>query len=386
MLISKTVIVKWNSKNKGWYESKGYIFTKMKDSFEVSINHLPPTTKQKIEVLCDYCLEKGIKTIVSKTYQDYLNGKTIIEKDCCEACRLIKTKEVFQIKYGANTPFGDEKIKKQIEQTNLERYGVLSVLQSPVVQEKIKQTNIERYGAENPNKNKNVRNKIIQTNIERYGTEYYSQTEEYLEKIKITSLENWGTEHPSQNPEIRKRTTETNLKRYGSIAPSGNLEIQNKIRESLYKNGTSPCSTQQLYICNLVDGKLNYPIGNISLDIAFPEEMIYIEYDGSGHDLSVKFGYETYEKFNKRNRKRWYYLFRNGWKEIRIISKQDLLPSDEKILEIIVYAKQYLNNNYHYIKFDIDNSIVKTSQFEKEYDFGHLKRIKIETKEVSTNC
>lgn len=40
MLISKTAIVKWNSKTKQHYVNLGYEFTKMGDSFEVKVEDL----------------------------------------------------------------------------------------------------------------------------------------------------------------------------------------------------------------------------------------------------------------------------------------------------------------------------------------------------------
>lgn len=39
MLLSKTTIVKWNNKNRKYYESLGYIFTKNGDEFEVDVTH-----------------------------------------------------------------------------------------------------------------------------------------------------------------------------------------------------------------------------------------------------------------------------------------------------------------------------------------------------------
>ena len=151
-----------------------------------------------------------------------------------------------------------------------------------------------------------------------------------------------------------------------------------KRRITLYKNNTAPCSAQQNYINNLYGGKLNYPVNSSSLDIAFPEEMIYVEYDGSGHYLSVIHGNLTLEEFNKKEVKRNYYFMRNGWKSIRIISSNDKIPSDEKLIEMLDYSIQYLSNNHHYIKFDIDNNNIITSQFIRPYDFGILRNVKIE--------
>jgi len=183
----------------------------------------------------------------------------------------------------------------------------------------------------------------------------------------------------------QERFENTSIKNFGFKSPLQNPEIREKARQTLYKNGTAPCSNQQKYIHNLIGGELNYPVKTSSLDIAFPEEMIYLEYDGGGHKNNIIYGNVTEEEFVKRERNRTYGLYRSGWKDIRIISPQDNLPSDSKLLEILSYARTYLNQNHHYIKFDIDNSKIINSQGEFDYDFGELRRIKpidIELQEV----
>lgn len=50
--------------------------------------------------------------------------------------------------------------------------------------------------------------------------------------------------------------------------------------------------------------------------------------------------------------------------------------NNKQKLEMIEYAKQYLNSGHHYIKFDIDNNIIINSQGEFDYDFGELRMIK----------
>jgi len=175
----------------------------------------------------------------------------------------------------------------------------------------------------------------------------------------------------------KERTEATFLDRYGFKYALSSPEIRGKIRQTLYKNGSAPCSIQQKYIHNLIGGKLNYPVKTSSLDIAFLEEMIYLEYDGGGHKNSIIYGTVTEKEFIKRERNRTYGLLRSGWKEIRIISeKDDLIPSDTKLLEILSYARTYLNQNHHYIKFNIDNSKIINSQGEFDYDFGELRKIK----------
>jgi len=174
----------------------------------------------------------------------------------------------------------------------------------------------------------------------------------------------------------QERVQATVLEKYGVKNVLSSPEIREKIRQTLYKNGTAPCSNQQKYMHNLIGGELNYPIKTLFLDIAFPDEMIYLEYDGSGHRMSITLGTFTEDEFVKRERNRTYGLFRSHWREIRIISTKDLIPSDQKLLEILTYARTYLNQNHHYIKFDIDNSKIINSQGEFDYDFGELRKIK----------
>jgi hypothetical protein len=45
------------------------------------------------------------------------------------------------------------------------------------------------------------------------------------------------------------------------------------------------------------------------------------------------------------------------------------------ILEMFSYAKEYLQS-HSWIIFDIDNNLVKTSQFDQQYNFGQLKRLR----------
>ena len=52
-ILSKTVSIKWNPKNKKWYESKGYIFTNWKDEFEVKVEDLSKGSDILVVVTCD---------------------------------------------------------------------------------------------------------------------------------------------------------------------------------------------------------------------------------------------------------------------------------------------------------------------------------------------
>ena len=54
-LLTKFVIIKWNPRNKKWYESRGYIFTKWKDEFEVKVEDLMNSSDVPVKIKCDGC-------------------------------------------------------------------------------------------------------------------------------------------------------------------------------------------------------------------------------------------------------------------------------------------------------------------------------------------
>lgn len=354
MLLTKTVKIKWYSRTKSHYTNKGYKFTKMGDYFEVNVNDLTEGSHADVQVLCDYCKE----TVITKEYRIYLrdNKNGIINNDCCENCKGLK-----------------------IIESNQKTYGVNGVMQLDEVKEKAERTCEENYGVKSPLQNKEILQKVKNTNLERYSVENVSSVDKFKEKREQTNLKRWGYKSSLLNPEIIKKFTSTNLNRYGVKYPMQNKEILKKCidnsMKTLDKNGKIKCSTQQIYLSNLLNGKINYLFSNCFLDIVIPNKMVYIEYDGGGHDLSVKLGKLTQEEFNYKEIKRGTFLEKNGWKLIRIISSKDLLPSDEKIIEMIDYAKEYLSTGHNWIKFDIDNQLIKCSQFEESYDYGKLRRI-----------
>lgn len=72
MILTKTVIIKWNRRNKKLYEEKGYNFTKYNDEFEVKIEDLTKSIKNiEVKVQCDNC-GKILKSIEWRTYLKYV--------------------------------------------------------------------------------------------------------------------------------------------------------------------------------------------------------------------------------------------------------------------------------------------------------------------------
>jgi len=276
---------------------------------------------------------------------------------------LEKQKQTCLDKYGVDNPFKLELFQNKAKDTMQLKYGVNNVSKSPEIKEKKRKTTLRRFGVDNPMKNKNIREKLEQTNLKRYGTKYYIMTEDSRDKLYKSNIIKYGFINPFSNKEAH-----------------ANFLI--KARITMYENGTSPCSLAQKYLNELLKGELNYPISSLALDIAFPEEMIYCEWDGSGHNLAVQMGDLTQEKFDRKEINRHYYLKNKGWKRIRVISTKDYMPEDNIMINLINLVKEYFNKNHSWFEINIDEGKLKCSQYEEEYDFGELRSTYMLKKEI----
>lgn len=361
MLLTKEILISITNRNVTYFKLKGYDIESIKTvnhkgnlvilsgaTLLVAVDDLASNSREFVEVKCDYCQVE----IIKKRYIDYLSNHKNIEKDCCKKCTSLKTKE-----------------------SNMKVHGVESTNSLQHVLEKRFNTNIDRYGFTNPNMNEEVKKKKEQVFLDKYGETSPAKNLEVKAKTIGTNNERYGGNSPSCDKEVRLKQIATLNDNYNVDYPMQSRKLQIKARESLYENNTAPTSRQQMHIHDIIGGELNFPHYTSSLDIAFPNEKVYVEIDLGGHNLQVKLGNLTEEEFNEAEKRRWYALYRKGWKEIRIISKTDKIPSDEKILEIIQFAKDYLNNGHHYMKFNLDENTVKCSQFEESYDFGLLRWI-----------
>lgn len=107
-------------------------------------------------------------------------------------------------------------------------------------------------------------------------------------------------------------------------------------------------SKAQEHICKLYNGKLNYCIEFYYADMLL-EDNIICEYDGSGHDLLVKTGKMTKKEFHKKECTREKVMISRGYKIFRLVSNNDILPSDEELLRIKDVALEKLKEKPLYI-------------------------------------
>ena len=396
MLLTKEVEVELRGSSFKHYSNLGYDIPKRKDKrgrlsipqgtkIIVKVEDLSKGSHTQVQVLCDIC---NIN-ISDKTYGAYIKSKenSLIDKDCCNDpnCVNKKREETMVLKYGKKSALQLDQFKQKLFETNYDKYGFKNPQQNEIIKEKTKQTRINKYGVEHMLQLEECREKSRNTTQDRYGVDNYTQTDDFKEKSKLTCINKYGFENPSQSPEIQEKIKQTNLDRYGVEWVQQNSDIKLKSLITLYNNNTQKASSQQKYIFNLLTDKkllseceINYLISRMFLDIAFPEEKIYLEYDGGFHNGKVLCNQMTQEEFDLKEFKRSCYLKDLGWREIRIISISDLIPSDDKIIEMMTYAINYIDSGHRWMIFDIDNKIVRCSQFEEKYDYGLLRKIKKE--------
>lgn len=179
--------------------------------------------------------------------------------------------------------------------------------------------------------------KMMETSLRKYGNVCSLCNPEVRNKAKDTNIKNLGVEYPFQSEEILKKCTDTTIKKYGST------------------RNVKGISKQQRYVCEYFGGILNYSLYPYFLDILLPDEKIDIEWDGSGHDLSVRLGNITREEFNQNEQKRNDFVISNGYKVCRIICSSDIIPSDDILDKIKSRIIQILSGDSSIYILNLDN-------------------------------
>lgn len=317
------VEMKWNSRNKEHYVSKGYEYTGKGQTFYVEIEDLTKGVKQKVLVSCDYCGE-----IFYKSYASCLRKRRSNGKDCCPSCASIKQRDICIEKYGVENPSQIESAKEKRIKTYLDRYGVINPSQVPEFHEKRVQTCLEHYGTKYPMQSIQIQKQAKETCLEKYGVEHYFQTEEFKENNKQYWLENYGVENPMGVPELR-----------------------NKILSSFNQNGTAPTSKMQIKVSNIV--KDIYGEDNVEDDVPYYDYLLDMVLYKDGNKIDIEYdGWYWHKDNQSHDNRRNDFLIKNGYKVLRIRSNYEL-PTREQIIEGVDYLVKG-NHSLKFIDLDID--------------------------------
>lgn len=297
LLPNQTTIVHWHPGNKEYYTNKGYMFTKMKDSFEVKVEDLPEQSHAWVKVQCDFCGD-----IINVKYQNYQNRGALSGGYACTRCKHKKAKNSVQNKYGVD-----------------------NIFQTDTYKDKAKETCLNKYGVEHYSQGQEWKDRIVQICLAKYGETSYLKTDECKNRIRQTNLEKYGYEYPMQSD-----------------------VVQEKIHRTLFQNGTCATSKPQIELFNKLkeiygNGELNYPCGRCSLDcmVIVDGIKIDVEYDGQ---------YWHKNKGGKDYQRDWF-VRSQGYKILRIKGNIQI-PTDEEIKNAINYLMEP-ENCYTKITVDI---------------------------------
>lgn len=184
-----------------------------------------------------------------------------------------------------------------------------------------------------------------ETMFKKYGVKYGGQVAGSIEKRNQTCIQKYGVSHALKTENSKNKSKLTCLAKYGVDSFTKTNEFRKQAKQYFRKSNIVTCSKQQKHIADILGLQVNVYFHGYYLDMVYNEN-IDIEYNGSGHNLSVKRGSITQEDFDKRERKRYAALHQYGMKTLTILgNEKDILPEDSVLLKDILNGIEYLNNN-----------------------------------------
>ena len=177
MIIDEFIKIKINPSNYKRYISLGYIYNKMGEEIEIKVSDLSNGSHVKINVKCSIC--NNIKSVV---YSNYINHK----------------------KHNGYTCFDCNNISKNIERV----YKVSNARSIEGINEKIEKTNIEKYGVKSVLCLKEIRNLVKDI----YGVDNISKLDKIKEIKRLNSQNKYNTNTPLQDKNIIKIIRDKHLK------------------------------------------------------------------------------------------------------------------------------------------------------------------------------
>lgn len=215
-----------------------------------------------------------------------------------------------------------------------------------------KEVILKKYGVESTLQLDEIKNKSRRTLENKYGVDNIMKCEIGKEKFKDSMIKLYGVEYAQQSTIIQEKTKLNNIKKYGVKHPMYLSDIRKKIADTLFVNGVR-VSKNQLLLSKNLGGSLNTNINGYYADIVLIDKKIIVEYNGSGHDLSVKLNKITKEEFNERENNRLNTFINNGWKCLIVENIKEKYINKTAINAIKDKINQLINSNEKIMKYII---------------------------------
>lgn len=189
MLKEKEVKIRIGSANyKHFYEKYGPY--KKNDTIIVVIDDLMKNSTAKVTAICAICgTEKVMK------YQTY----NLLQKDryyCCKNCKMLKTKETNNIKYGFDYPMQRKDVMEKSRQSLLRKYNIENISQ----RDDIRIIRSERL------KNEDYQNKMLDGIVLKFGVDNVSKLQYIKNQKEETTMLNYGVRNPSQSATLFEKS------------------------------------------------------------------------------------------------------------------------------------------------------------------------------------
>ena len=211
MLLTKTVIMKWNVSNRDHYINKGYVFTKIKDEFEVKVEDLSKESNVDLDVRCD--CEQCENPLLSVKWYNYKRHVSNEGKYYCLPCaaKLYRGESMRVLKLKKGRSFEDWCIENN-------RYDILDRWDYKLNKYKPNEigygSNKKIYfkcpNGKHPSEPKNIKsltggissiscnmcNSFAQWGIDKYGEDFLEKYWDY-EKNNILEIDPWRISYGS---------------------------------------------------------------------------------------------------------------------------------------------------------------------------------------------
>lgn len=281
-------------------------------------------------------------------------------------------------KYGAKYVMQVPEIKERLYQNNLKKTGYAHALQNPEIYNKMLQKNEEKWGTKFPAQSEEVKQKAKNTNQERYGVDFYSQTDECKEKIINHNREVWGADYPQQSKKYRdwydnsetakksfEKRSQTIKERYGVDNVTQVLEFKKKgWQKYKYNDLLFDSSWELIYYIYQTDHGIKLEREPIGLDY----------YDGEGklHKYFPDFRLEDGTLVEVKGD---HFFDENGnlisiWKD----DESNLLKYKQQCMidnNILLIKKEDLREMKNYVNRTYGRNFIKNCKnFEKENQIG----------------
>lgn len=154
-----------------------------KEKYGYNTKDLSVGSSKNIYFKCDYCFDCS-----TKPYKAYIKQRNFVSKDCCNKskCKYQKREDISLAKFGVKNSAQREEVRNKIRNTNITR------LQSEKFKKQIKQTNLERYGNEIPMSVRSISDKQKKTLFDKYGVDnimkYSDTAKKAAQKMKQTKI------------------------------------------------------------------------------------------------------------------------------------------------------------------------------------------------------